>query len=304
MKRFINNVRLTQSNAQAFLFSTMSQSEMLTVKVNMWTLALPVSLKQRPEPPVPAAAITFLEADLTDNVAAACEAEPWGGLAGLTEADVAKDRDSHGTEGQEGPAGSKRLRQVLTFLAIPRLRPTGLPPPCSSALRQHRALRWGVAAPLPHPGGLRAAEFDPHTPKKGFFFWPLTTKLERAPTQGILSERFSPCLPHAWANELDQPPGRRVGASPRAPLTEVAMQQGLPLGQQACGKWQWLFTPFLVLFFSPSFSTLKKTQGLLISLDENFRGKFPYRPACCAGCSSESDRATDCIGGTSGFWLH
>jgi len=114
---------------------------MLRVQLNACTLALPDPLKQRAEPPTPAAAITFLEADLTDNVPAAGEAEPRGGLAGLTEADVAKDLDCHGAEDQEGPAGSRWLRQKPTFLAVPGKRPTSLAPPCSSALRQRRALR-------------------------------------------------------------------------------------------------------------------------------------------------------------------
>lgn len=92
---------------------------MLTVKVNVCTLTLPASLKQKAKLLVPAAAITFLEADLTDNMAAACQAEPWGGLVGLTETDVAKDWDGHGAEGQEGLAGSRRLKQMPTLLAAP-----------------------------------------------------------------------------------------------------------------------------------------------------------------------------------------
>lgn len=63
------------------------------------------------------AAITFLEAELTDNMAAAGEEEPWGGLAGLAEAGIAKDSDSHAAEGQEGPAGSGWLKQTLSLLA-------------------------------------------------------------------------------------------------------------------------------------------------------------------------------------------
>lgn len=146
LKRFINNIRLRRRNAQAFLFFH-SESEMLMVKVDVHTPALPDRLKQRAKPSVPAAAITFLEADLTDNMAAACEAEPWGGLAGLTEADVAKDRDGHGVEGQEGPAGSRRLRQMLALLAAPGVRPTGLPPPCSLGLRHCRASGEGGCCP-------------------------------------------------------------------------------------------------------------------------------------------------------------
>lgn len=168
LKRFINNIRLRRRNAQAFLFFH-SDSEMLMVKVDVHTPALPDPLKQRAKLPVPAAAITFLEADLTDNMAAACEAEPWGGLAGLTEADVAKDRDGHGVEGQEGPARSRRLRQMLALLAAPGVRPTGLPPPCSSGLRHCRASGEGGCCPSRGGGVLMAADFDPHTPKQGFF---------------------------------------------------------------------------------------------------------------------------------------
>lgn len=127
---------------------------MLTVKVNVCTLALPDPLKRRAEPPVSAAAITFLEADLTDNMAAACEAEPWGGLAGLTEADIAKDRDGHGAEGQEGPEGSRWLRQMPTGLAAPQ--GEAYRPPSAMFLRSEAPLGpevRGGSAPPPPGGG-------------------------------------------------------------------------------------------------------------------------------------------------------
>lgn len=98
---------------------------MVMFKVNVYTAELPDLLAQRAGPP---AAITFLEADLTDNVAAAREAEPRRGLMGLAQANVAEDLEGHG---QSGLAGSRRLRKMPP----PGVRPTGLPPPCSSAMR-------------------------------------------------------------------------------------------------------------------------------------------------------------------------
>lgn len=98
---------------------------MVMFKVNVYTPELPDLLAQRAGPP---AAITFLEADLTDNMAAAREAELRGGLMRLAQANVAEDLEGHG---QSGLAGSRRLRKMPT----PGVRPTGLLPPCSFALR-------------------------------------------------------------------------------------------------------------------------------------------------------------------------
>lgn len=82
---------------------------MLTVKVNVCTRAA----EAEGQAALPAVAITFLEAGLTDNMPTAREAELWGGLARLTEADIAEYGDRHGVQGKEGPAGSRQLRQVL-----------------------------------------------------------------------------------------------------------------------------------------------------------------------------------------------
>lgn len=54
----------------------------------------------------PVTAITFLEAELTDDMATAGEDKPWRGLAGLTEAGVAKYSNGHEVERQERPQGA------------------------------------------------------------------------------------------------------------------------------------------------------------------------------------------------------
>ena len=73
---------------------------MLMGKVKMCTPAVPSWSRK------PVAAITFLEAELTDDMATAGEDKPWRGLAGLTEAGVAKYSDGHGMERQERLQGA------------------------------------------------------------------------------------------------------------------------------------------------------------------------------------------------------
>lgn len=90
---------------------------------------------------LPVAAITFLEAELTDNMAAAGEEEPWGGLAGLAEAGVAKDSDGHAAEGQEGLVGSGWLTQTLSLLVTLWRGLQACLCRVPSGLRRRRALR-------------------------------------------------------------------------------------------------------------------------------------------------------------------
>lgn len=66
------------------------------------------------------AAITFLQANLTENVAAAGEAEPRRGVAGLGQAGVAERGHGHGEEGQEDPAAARGWGRAARPPAEPR----------------------------------------------------------------------------------------------------------------------------------------------------------------------------------------
>lgn len=98
LKRFINNRRPTKG--KAFLFSTGSRNAFGEGK------DVPASSAWLEQKAWPVAAITFLEAELTDDMATAGEDKPWRGLAGLTEAGIAKYSDGHGVERQERLQGA------------------------------------------------------------------------------------------------------------------------------------------------------------------------------------------------------
>lgn len=77
------------------------------------------------------AAITFLQANLTENVAAAGEAEPGRGVAGLGQTGVAEGGHGHGAAGQEGPAGARGWGRA----ARPPAEPRGCGPATARPLR-------------------------------------------------------------------------------------------------------------------------------------------------------------------------
>lgn len=92
-----------------------------------------VSVSARPAQPAPPGApqrplITFLQANLTENVAAAGEAEPRRGFAGLGQAGVAEGGHGHGAAGQEARGWGRA--------AVPQGEPRGSVPAASRPLRR------------------------------------------------------------------------------------------------------------------------------------------------------------------------
>lgn len=159
----------------------------------------------RPAGRAPAAIITFLQANLTENMAAAGEAELRRRGAGLAQAGVAEDGHGHGAAGQDGPTGPGLGHNRSSSGRAPRGRPRHVPP-------AEAALRAARPAPFP-PRGLRAAELGPHTPPIKFGFSGLSLpKWSGADTDGALRDSPSPN-----GGKRAAPAGLRAGPSAGAP---------------------------------------------------------------------------------------
>lgn len=168
LERVISNIR---KSAQSFVSTAGQKYQCLG-----WMCARQHS-PARPAGRAPAA-ITFLQANLTENVAAAGEAEPRRGVAGLAEAGVAEHGHGHGAAGQAQGLGQSRLSSGRA----PRVRPRHVPP-------AEAAPRAARPAPLP-PRGLRAAELGRQppspTPPSNLVFLASHYQTGAVPTQRVL----------------------------------------------------------------------------------------------------------------------